>query len=313
VSLSLAPETRSRLTDLLQQFWGFDSLRPIQHEAIAAALSARDSLVVMPTGGGKSLCYQVPPLLTGRLTVVVSPLIALMKDQVDGLRLTGYPAAALHSGIDRDDAREIEGDLDSGNLRLLFLAPERLLTSGMLARLARYYDSRRADPSQSPLSFAIDEAHCISQWGHDFRPEYRRLAELRRTFPRSSFHAFTATATKQVQDDILAQLHLHEPAVLIGPFDRPNLTYRIIPRQRTEQQCAELIRRHAAGESAGATIIYCLSRRNTEDLASALRARRSLPSPITPASLPTIAAASRTISPTSASMSWSPPSPLAWA
>src|SRR5690606_27015529 len=153
----------------------------------------RDSLVVMPTGGGKSLCYQAPPLLLGGLTVVVSPLIALMKDQVDGLRLSGYPGAALHSGMTPEEQREVEQQLEDGELRLLLAAPERLLSFSFLSRLSRL-DVR---------AFAIDEAHCISQWGHDFRPEYRRMAELRERFPKASFHAFTATATQRVRDDIV--------------------------------------------------------------------------------------------------------------
>jgi ATP-dependent DNA helicase RecQ len=284
------PIPRSQVLSTLKHYWGFDSLRPIQEDAIRAALAGRDSLVVMPTGGGKSLCYQLPPLISNTLTVVVSPLIALMKDQVDGLRLAGVPAAALHSNISPDDARETLSQLDSGDLRLLFLAPERLLTPSMLSRLARIYDrgvptsslggevgprsgSGEGASGGSPLSFAIDEAHCISQWGHDFRPEYRRLAELRATFPHAPVHAFTATATHQVQHDIAAQLKLRDPATLIGPFDRPNLLYRITPRSRADQQCADIIARHSRGEAAGATIIYCISRQNTEDLAASLRAR----------------------------------------
>jgi ATP-dependent DNA helicase RecQ len=286
------PIPRSQVLSTLKHYWGFDSLRPIQEDAIRAALAGRDSLVVMPTGGGKSLCYQLPPLINNTLTVVVSPLIALMKDQVDGLRLAGVRAAALHSNLDPDESREILRQLDTGDLRLLFLAPERLLTPSMLSRLARIYDRGTAelDPESdsasassttsslrasvpSCLSFAIDEAHCISQWGHDFRPEYRRLDELRATFPCAPVHAFTATATQQVQHDIAAQLKLRDPATLIGPFDRPNLLYRITPRSRADQQCADIIARHSRGEAAGATIIYCISRQNTEDLAASLRAR----------------------------------------
>jgi len=255
--------SRREVMDLVQRFWGFDALRPIQEDAIRAALQGRDSLVVMPTGGGKSLCYQVPPLATGRLAVVASPLISLMKDQVDGLEIAGYPAAALHSGLDADESRRIESRLMSGEIKLLFLAPERLLTPWAMDRL------KRLDVG----AFAIDEAHCISQWGHDFRPEYRRLAELRNHFPSASFHAFTATATERVREDIIQQLRLRDPAVLVGIFDRPNLTYRILPRVRLDQQVAEAIGRHASGESAGATIVYCISRKDTEALAATLTAR----------------------------------------
>lgn len=247
----------------MRQFWGFDALRPVQEQAIRAALRGRDSLVVMPTGGGKSLCYQVPPVVTGRLAIVVSPLIALMKDQVDGLLLSGYPAAALHSAVDPAEARAVEADLAAGRVKLLFLAPERLLTSWMLDRLSRL----------DVASFAIDEAHCISQWGHDFRPEYRRLAELRSRFPAAAFHAFTATATEQVRADIIAQLRLREPEVLVGVFDRPNLTYRVVPRVRADAQAAEAVGRHLSGDAAGASIIYCISRRDTEAMAAALKAR----------------------------------------
>jgi ATP-dependent DNA helicase RecQ len=255
--------TRSEVIGTIRRYWGFDRLRPIQEDAIRAALRGRDSLVVMPTGGGKSLCYQAPPLLLNRLAVVVSPLISLMKDQVDGLRLAGYPAAALYTGVSPNETRQVEQQLSLGELRLLFLAPERLLTTSMLTRLAKLDVS----------AFAIDEAHCISQWGHDFRPEYRRLAELREIFPGAAFNAFTATATERVREDIVDQLHLRDPAVLVGRFDRPNLTYRVVPRVSLDQQVAEAVQRHTQGEHAGATIVYCLSRKDTEALANMLRAR----------------------------------------
>src|SRR5215831_1979890 len=187
---------RGRIAATVKSVWGYDTLRPLQGEAICAGVESRDSLVVMPTGGGKSLCYQVPPLLTGELTVVVSPLISLMKDQVDGLRLAGYPAAALNSTMAADESAEVRSRLASGELKLLLVAPERLLTEGFLAYLAKLHDRRAIG------GFAIDEAHCISQWGHDFRPEYRRLAELRARFPAVPFHAYTATATPRVRADI---------------------------------------------------------------------------------------------------------------
>jgi ATP-dependent DNA helicase RecQ len=198
---------------VLRRYWGFSELRPLQAEAIRAGIEGRDSLVVLPTGGGKSLCYQVPPLVAGRTDVVVSPLISLMKDQVDALRTSGYPAAAVHSNIDAAERRRVEAAFAKGELRLLFVAPERLVSPGFLELAQRTGVS----------AFAIDEAHCISQWGHDFRPEYRQLALLRRQFPRASLHAFTATATPRVREDILAQLELREPEVLVGVFDRPNL------------------------------------------------------------------------------------------
>ena len=174
-----------RIREILSRWWGCETLRPLQADAIRAALGGRDSLVVMPTGGGKSLCYQLPPLVNETTDVVVSPLVALMKDQVDALEAIGYPAAALHSGLSPDERRQIRDRLAAGELRLLFTAPERLVNSGLLDLLAQVGVKR----------FSIDEAHCISQWGHDFRPEYRQLALLRERFPSASIHAFTATAT----------------------------------------------------------------------------------------------------------------------
>ncbi len=241
---------------VLRRFWGFEGLRPLQLEAIQAGLERRDSLVVMPTGGGKSLCYQVPPAVAGRTDVVVSPLIALMKDQVDALRESGYPAAAIHSGIDLAEIRQVEREIANGRHHLIFVAPERLLTPRFLELAARLNVS----------SFAIDEAHCISQWGHDFRPEYRKLAELKTRFPSASIHAYTATATERVRGDIIEQLGLRDPAVLVGSFDRPNLLYRVRPKLDVNAQIGETIRLHK-GE---ASIVYSISRNDTERLAAYL-------------------------------------------
>jgi len=252
---------RSRdLADILsvvRRHWGFDRLRPLQEEAIRAGIEHRDSVVVMPTGGGKSLCYQVPPALVARTDVVVSPLISLMKDQVDGLRACGYPAAALYSGMDAAAVRETERAIAAGHFRLVFVAPERLLTPYFL-RLAERLQVR---------AFAIDEAHCISHWGHDFRPEYRQLAALRERFPGASIHAYTATATERVRQDIADQLRLTDPAVLVGIFDRPNLVYRVIPRVDTQRQLRDVLGRHT-GQAA---IVYCISRKDAESVAAALR------------------------------------------
>ncbi len=239
------------------KYWGYTELKPLQAEAIQAGIDGQDSLVVLPTGGGKSLCYQVPPLISSRTDVVVSPLIALMKDQVDALRACGYPAAALYSGIDEEERRRIGSEMAAGRLRLLFVSPERLLTPSFIPYL------QRAGVS----NFAIDEAHCISQWGHDFRPEYRRLAELRQHFPDATIHAFTATATERVRRDIAAQLKLERPRLLVGRFDRPNLIYRIIPRHNLEAQIVETLRRH----QDEAAIVYCISRADTEKLATMLK------------------------------------------
>jgi ATP-dependent DNA helicase RecQ len=249
----------SQIVATTRRYWGFDRLRPLQEAAIQASLAQQDSLVVLPTGGGKSLCYQVPAALTGRTDVVVSPLISLMKDQVDGLRQCGYPAAALHSGLTLDEVRAVERAMSAGELRLVFVAPERLLTPRFLDLVTR----------AEVRTFAIDEAHCISHWGHDFRPEYRQLATLKERFPGATVHAFTATATERVRADIVEQLRLHDPTVLVGTFDRPNLVYRVVPRVDTDAQVADVISRHR-GE---AVIVYCISRRDAETLAATLRGR----------------------------------------
>ncbi len=249
----------SAILDVVRRYWGFEQLRPMQEAAIAAGLAHRDALVVLPTGGGKSLCYQVPPAVAGRIDVVISPLIALMKDQVDGLRENGYPAAALHSGLELDEMREVEQGLADDRYRLLFVAPERLLAPRFLTWLER----------AGVRDFAVDEAHCISHWGHDFRPEYRQLAELKTRIPGASLRAFTATATERVREDIATQLQLADPLLLVGTFDRPNLTYRVVPRGDTARQTLQVLRRHADE----AAIVYCLSRRETESLAAQLAAQ----------------------------------------
>lgn len=258
---SVTSEDRNRLLhEALERWFGFSSLRPLQKEAVDAALDGRDALVVLPTGGGKSLCYQLPALVLDRLTVVVSPLIALMQDQVDGLRLNGVPAAASHSNLTAEGRRELSEMIDSGELRILFVAPERLFREDFLQWLSE----------QDVAAIAIDEAHCISQWGHDFRPEYRRISELRERFPGVPVQAYTATATPRVREDIREQLRLQDPVELVGTFDRPELTYRVLPRQGLIDQVVEAIARH----KDAATIIYCISRKDTETLAKQLRSRK---------------------------------------
>ena len=195
------PNVVRQVAPVLKKYWGYTTLRPLQAEAIEAGLNGEDSLVVLPTGGGKSLCYQVPPMVAGRTDVVVSPLISLMKDQVDALRATGYEAAAIHSNLTEMERSDIARAMVAGKLRLVFVSPERLLTPWFISLMQR----AKVD------SFAIDEAHCISQWGHDFRPEYRRLAELRQHFPNATIHAYTATATERVRRDIIDQLKLKQP------------------------------------------------------------------------------------------------------
>lgn len=254
-----AAATQEAISDIVERIWGFRALRPLQEPAVRAVLAERDSLVVLPTGGGKSLCYQLPPMISGRLTLVISPLIALMQDQMHGLKLCGYPAAALHSNCTDHEVDEAHRRIELGELRLLLVSPERAVTGGFLSRL----------PSMGVGAIAVDEAHCISHWGHDFRPEYRRLVELRQRLPKVSLHAYTATATPRVREDIVRQLALREPEILIGTFDRPNLTYRVLPRVKAADQIAEILKRHASE----AAIVYCMSRRETESVAESLMAR----------------------------------------
>jgi ATP-dependent DNA helicase RecQ len=247
------------LLGVITRHWGFRSLRPLQEQAMRAALDGRDSLVVLPTGGGKSLCYQAPAVLRGGTTVVVSPLIALMKDQVDGLRACGIAAAQLDSSLSPAERTATERDLHHGRVNLLFVSPERLVQTDLYRTLARI----------GVRTFAIDEAHCISHWGHDFRPEYRMLARLREFFPGANVHAYTATATAKVRQDIIDQLQLNEPEVLVGDFDRANLTYRVLPRHDVQRQVLEVIERH----SGEAGIVYCMRRRDVDDLTGKLRER----------------------------------------
>ena len=217
--------------------------------------------MVLPTGGGKSLCYQAPAAHRRRLAVVVSPLIALMKDQVDGLRQAGVPAAALNSSQAPAERAAVMRAVVTGGVQLLYLAPERLVMDGFVERL------RRA----APAFFAVDEAHCISQWGHDFRPEYRQLRALRAAFPTVAVHAYTATATPHVRGDIVAELGLKNATVLVGSFDRPNLIYRVRPRTDRLAQVVAAIQRHRG--QAG--IVYCIRRSEVEELTAAL-VRRGL-------------------------------------
>ena len=240
----------------VRRTFGFESLRPLQEQAIAASLARRDALVVLPTGGGKSLCYQAPALIREGLTVVVSPLISLMKDQVDGLQANGVAAELLCSAQDAGEKHAVQAAIDSGELRLLFVSPERLATPGFLERLE----------AAGIESLAVDEAHCISHWGHDFRPEYRQIGELRRRRPDLPIQAYTATATPEVREDIVAQLGLRDPEILVGSFDRPNLTYRVKPRQNLVDQIMSVLKRH----SGEAGIVYCLSRKDVERTAREL-------------------------------------------
>lgn len=241
----------------LQTIFGYNTFRPLQAEIVETILDRQDVFVLMPTGGGKSLCYQLPALLLDGLTVVVSPLIALMKDQVDALQALGVAATYINSSLDSSEAGERQAAVARGDIKLVYVAPERLLLPGFLHLLQH----------TGVTLFAIDEAHCVSEWGHDFRPEYRELRQLRDRFPTATFAAFTATATPRVRQDIRNQLGLEEAVGFQGSFNRPNLYYEVRPKQAAYQQLLDYVysRKGASG------IVYCQTRAATEDLADRLR------------------------------------------
>ena len=242
---------------LLRKYWGYPAFLPHQEAIIASVLAGNDTLAIMATGGGKSLCYQLPALYLGGLTVVISPLIALMKDQVDDLNARGIPAAAFNSTLDSRERTRIEIEMKEGRLRLLFVSPEKCMQAGFLDTLA----------SAPVRLIAIDEAHCISEWGHNFRPEYRELARFRKLFPSAPVIALTATAIPEVRRDICQQLGLAEVREFVGSFNRENLTYRVIPKKNPLVMLADFLCRHR--NEAG--IVYCMSKKETEEIAYELR------------------------------------------
>ena len=245
------------LVEVLETYWGYSSFRPLQAEAMRAVLEHRDSVVVLPTGGGKSICFQAPAMSMPGMAIVVSPLISLMKDQVDALAECGIPAAYINSTMSNPERLRVANAIRAGELKLLYVAPERLCSEKMLDFL---------EPCE--ISFvAVDEAHCISAWGHDFRPEYRMLKQLRSRFPKIGVHAYTATATEHVRQDISDQLGLRDPEWLVGSFDRKNLIYKIQRKNDVRKQVRGIIDSHQ-GESG---IVYCISRREVDELASELR------------------------------------------
>jgi ATP-dependent DNA helicase RecQ len=250
-------------TQALQKYFGYSEFRHEQEAIIHHVLNGKDVLALMPTGGGKSLCYQLPAVLLNGLTIVISPLIALMKDQVDSLNVAGIPAAYLNSTQTPNEQGRIIEKLNSNHIKLLYLAPERLFGSGN--NLVSFLKSLPVPVAQ----IAIDEAHCISHWGHDFRPEYLMLAGLKNEFPNIPVIALTATADKLTQKDIIEKLNLNHPAIFISSFNRANITYRVNPKRNSFDQLLDFLedRKDESG------IIYCLSRKSTEALATDLRAQ----------------------------------------
>ncbi|MBM3571247.1 MAG: RecQ family ATP-dependent DNA helicase, partial [Alphaproteobacteria bacterium] len=245
---------RPQPLEILTRVFGFTQFRGEQAEIIDHVIAGGDALVLMPTGGGKSLCYQIPALCRDGIAIVISPLIALMQDQVEGLRQLGVRAAALNSANAFAEAIRLEEAMRAGELDLVYVSPERLLTAGFLKLL---------DACKLAL-FAIDEAHCVSQWGHDFRPEYLQLAVLHERFPAIPRIALTATADGPTRTEIVEKLRLGQGRVFIAGFDRPNIRYRVTARHQARQQLLEFISREHAGEAG---IVYCFSRARVEETA----------------------------------------------
>lgn len=247
------------MLELLKKHFGYDSFRPLQQEIISRIISGKDTVALLPTGGGKSLCYQLPALMCPGITLVISPLISLMKDQVDQLTTNGIPAAFINSSLSYEELSAVYDRALLGKIKILYLAPERLRAVGFEDFLQKLKISL----------LAVDEAHCISEWGHDFRPDYRNLKYLRSLFPSVPVIALTATATDKVRADIIKQLELSDPEIFIGSFNRPNLSYAVLPKKQFGEQVLTLLDKYK-GESV---ILYCFSRKDTENLAESLRGK----------------------------------------
>lgn len=241
----------------LKKYFGYDTFRPMQEDIIKKVMSGQDALVLMPTGGGKSLCYQIPAVISEGTCVVISPLISLMQDQVNALRANGIEASYWNSTLTPKQVEEVENDFFTNKIKLLYVSPEKVVSQNFLTLLR----------STKVSLFAIDEAHCISAWGHDFRPEYTQMQFLKRDFPHIPTLALTATADKLTRKDIIEQLHLQDSEVFVSSFDRPNLSLTVKPGlRRIEQITAFIQERH---NQSG--IVYCMSRKSTEEVADKLK------------------------------------------
>jgi ATP-dependent DNA helicase RecQ len=260
VGRKVMSDLRSQALEILSRTFGYDAFRGNQEEIVLTLAAGRHALVLMPTGGGKSLCYQIPALLRSGTGIIVSPLIALMKDQVDTLRELGVKAAFLNSSLPLTEQRQVEQALLAGQLDMLYVAPERLLTDSFLDLLGRV----------NPALFAIDEAHCVSQWGHDFRPEYQKLRLLADRFPQIPRIALTATADERTRRDMMTVLQLEDAPVFLSSFDRPNIRYTIVEKDNGRKQLLDFIRLQPEGEAG---IVYCLSRKRVEETAEFLRGK----------------------------------------
>jgi len=249
-------ELQTKISGALQSYFGYDKFRPLQQEVIQHILEKQDGLLLMPTGGGKSICYQIPTLVQEGMTVVVSPLISLMSDQVAALNRNGVKAAALHSAMSRASEDQLRDDLSEGRVQILYTSPERFVGE----RFQRFLQS------QNVHLFAIDEAHCISAWGHQFRPEYRQLSSIKKNFPGVPVLALTATADLATRRDIKVQLGIEDAETFVSSFDRENIAISVLPGQKRFEQIVNILD-NQKGQSG---IIYCLSRKGTEQLSAKL-------------------------------------------